>query len=91
MLKGMISRTIKVDARLWCFLPEFMLLLTLRLDLWLFSSLEYSEIRNSSSVATAELFSTGQQELVDHTTFGKDLKLTYAINHAKKLRNLHTD
>ena len=32
-----------------------------------------------------------QQELVDHTTFGKDLRLTYAINHAKKLRNLHTD
>ena len=32
------------------------------------------------------MFSTvlvrSQQELVDHTTFGKDL-LTYAINHAK--------
>jgi len=69
-------------------------MIPLRLYLLLFSSLEYSEIRNSSSVATAEMFSAGQvtqQELVDHTTSGKDLKLTYAINHAKKLRNLHTD
>ena len=33
---------------------------SLRLYLSLFSPLEYSEIRNSSSVATAEMFSTGQ-------------------------------
>ena len=33
---------------------------SLRLYLSLFSSLEYSEIRNSSSVAPAEMFSTGQ-------------------------------
>ena len=32
-----------------------------------------------------------QQELVDHTTLGKDLRLTYAINHAKMLRNLPRD
>ncbi|PUU73136.1 hypothetical protein B9Z19DRAFT_1135803 [Tuber borchii] len=33
---------------------------SLRLYLSFFSSLEYSEIRNSSSVATAEMLSTGQ-------------------------------
>ena len=29
--------------------------------------------------------------LSTYNTFGKDLRLTYAINHAKKLRYLHTD
>ena len=29
------------------------------------------------------------QELGDRTTFGKDLRLTYAISHSDKLRNLH--
>ena len=41
-------------------LPGFPFILSLRLYLSLFSSLEYSEIRNSSSVATVEMLSTGQ-------------------------------
>ena len=41
-----------------CF--RFLHFSSLHLYLSLFSSLEYSEIRNSSSVATVEMFSTGQ-------------------------------
>ena len=48
-----------------------------------YASIEYSNIRNSSGVAIAEMFSTARAPY--HAT------LTYAINHAKKLRNLHTD
>lgn len=53
--------------------------LSLGLHLSLFSSLEYPETRNGSSVATMEMFALQarlQQELSRHTTFGKDLGLT---------------
>ena len=60
------------------------------LNLSIFSSLEYSEIRESSRFF---LLVRSQHALRDHTTFGKDLSLSlqYAIDHAKKLRNLNAD
>ena len=68
---------------------------SLRLYSSLFSSLEYSEIRNIvvqvSQPRRCFLLVGSQQELLGHPTFGEDLRLTYASNHAKKLRNLHTD
>ena len=65
---------------------------SLHLYLSLFRSLKYSEFRNSSSVLTITMFSTGKL-FVNHTTgiFGKDLRLTYAINYTKNLQNLDID
>lgn len=45
---------------------------------------------NNPSVAMAEMFSSiilvrSQQELIEHTAFGEDLRCNYAINHTKKL------
>jgi len=51
-----------VDGIRKCWPPSawYAIIPSLRLYLSLFSCLEYSEIRNSSSVATVEMFSTGQ-------------------------------
>ena len=55
----------------------------------------HSEIRESSRVSTAEMFSTSQvtASAPDRANFSKDLSLSlqYAIDHAKKLRNVNAD